>query len=66
MARKYGDQSFKRGEKDNLEEEMADVLWALLRLANQTGVDLNEAIQKSIQKQTSRDTARHRENPKLR
>ena len=66
MARKYGDQSFKPGEKDNLEEEMADVLWVLLCLANQTGVDLNEAIQKSIQKKTSRDKDRHRENPKLR
>ena len=66
MARKYGDQSFKPGEKDNLEEETADVLWVLLCLANQTGVDLNEAIQKSIQKKTSRDKDRHRENPKLR
>ena len=66
MARKYGDQSFKPGEKDNLEEEMADVLWVLLCLANQTGVDLNEALQKSIQKKTSRDKDRHRENPKLR
>ena len=66
MARKYGDQSFKPGEKDNLEEEMADVLWVLLCLANQTGVDLNEAIQKSIQKKTSRDKDRHRDNPKLR
>ena len=66
MARTYGDQSFKAGEKPNLGEEMADVLWVLLCLANQTGVDLNEALQKSIQKKTSRDKDRHRENPKLR
>ena len=65
MARKYGDQSFKPGEKDNLGEEMADVLWVLICLANQTGVDLTEELQKSIQKKTFRDKARHLENPKL-
>ncbi|MBR6884773.1 MAG: nucleotide pyrophosphohydrolase [Prevotella sp.] len=65
MARKYGDQSFKPGEKDNLGEEMADVLWVLICLANQTGVDLTEELQKSIQKKTFRDKTRHLENPKL-
>ena len=65
MARKYGDQSFKEGEKENLGEEMADVLWVLLCLANQTGVDLTEELQKSIEKKTKRDALRHIENPKL-
>ena len=65
MARKYGDQSFKAGEKENLGEEMADVLWALICLANQTGVDLTEELQKSIDKKTKRDALRHLENPKL-
>lgn len=65
MARKYGDQSFKPGEKDNLGEEMADVLWVLICLANQTGVDLTEELQKSIQKKTFRDKTRHLENSKL-
>ena len=55
MARKYGDQSFKAGEKDNLEEEIADVLWVLICIANQTGVNLTEALQKSIEKKTNRD-----------
>ena len=65
MARKYGDQSFKTGETDNLSEEMADVLWVLVCLANQTGVDLTAAIESSFQKKTSRDRDRHRNNPKL-
>ncbi len=65
MARKYGDQSFKEGEKENLGEEMADVLWVLLCLANQTGVDLIEELQKSIEKKTRRDSLRHIANPKL-
>lgn len=65
MARKYGDQSFKEGEKANLEEEMADVLWVLICLANQTGVDLTEAFQKSMAKKTKRDHTRHKNNPKL-
>ena len=65
MARKYGDQSFKAGEKENLGEEMADVLWVLICLANQTGVDLTEELQKSIDKKTKRDALRHLENPKL-
>lgn len=65
MARKYGDQSFKVGEKDNLEEEMADVLWVLICLANQTGVNLTEAFQKTIEKKTNRDKERHKNNSKL-
>ena len=65
MARKYGDQSFKAGEKENLGEEMADVLWVLLCLANQTGVDLTEELRCSIEKKTRRDALRHIENPKL-
>ena len=65
IARKYGDQSFKQGEKDNLGEEMADVLWVLLCLANQTGIDLTEELQKSIEKKTQRDSLRHIANPKL-
>ena len=65
MARKYGDQSFKEGEKDNLGEEMADVLWVLLCLANQTGVDLTKELEKSIEKKTERDSLRHIHNKKL-
>ena len=65
IARKYGDQSFKPGEKDNLGEEMADVLWVLLCLANQTGINLTEELQKSIEKKTKRDAKRHLSNPKL-
>jgi NTP pyrophosphatase (non-canonical NTP hydrolase) len=65
MARKFGDQSFKEGEKDNLGEEMADVLWVLLCLANQTGVDLTEELKKSLEKKTKRDAERHINNKKL-
>ena len=65
MARKYGDQSFKAGEKEDLADEMADVLWVLVCLANQTGVNLTEALQKSIEKKTRRDKERHINNPKL-
>lgn len=65
MARKYGDQSFKEGEKHDLGDEMADVLWVLMCLANQTGVDLTEALKKNIGKKTSRDKTRHIENEKL-
>ena len=65
MARKYGNQSFKSGEKDNMGEEMADVLWVLLCLANQTGVDLTEELKKSIEKKTLRDRERHINNKKL-
>ena len=65
MARTYGDQSFKAGEKTDLGDEMADVLWELLCLANQTGVDLTEAFRKNLEKKTSRDKERHKNNPKL-
>lgn len=65
MARKYGDQSFKESEKDNLGEEMADVFWVLLCLANQTGVDLTTELEKSIEKKTQRDSLRHIHNKKL-
>jgi NTP pyrophosphatase (non-canonical NTP hydrolase) len=65
MARKYGDQSFKSGENQDLAEEMADVLWVLICLANQTGVDLTEALERSIEKKTLRDKDRHKNNPKL-
>ena len=65
MARKYGDQSFKAGEEPNLGEEMADVLWVLLCLANQTGVDLTEEFRLSMEKKTRRDALRQIENPKL-
>lgn len=65
MARKYGDQSFKPGEKDNLDEEIADVFWVLLCIANQTGVNLTEAFRRSIEKKTKRDQDRHINNPKL-
>jgi len=65
MARTYGDQSFKEGEKSNLGEEMADVLWVLLCLANQTGVKLTDELQKSFDKKTKRDKDRHKNNPKL-
>lgn len=66
MARTYGDQSFKHSDlSKNLSDEMADVLWVLLCLANQTGVDLTEALQKNIEKKTDRDNTRHKENNKL-
>lgn len=65
MSRKYGDQSFKEGENQDPSEEMADVLWVLICLANQTGVDLTEALQKSFEKKTKRDKDRHKKNPKL-
>ena len=65
MARKYGDQSFKPGEKDDLGDEMADVLWVLICLANQTGVDLTEELKKNLEKKTKRDKERHINNQKL-
>ncbi len=66
MARKYGDQSFKAGEKeDSMADEMADVLWVLICLANQTGVNLTAALQKNIEKKTNRDALRHQQNEKL-
>ena len=65
IARKYGEQSFKEGEKDNLADEMADILWVLACLANQTGVDLTEAMEKNFAKKTIRDVKRHKNNPKI-
>jgi NTP pyrophosphatase (non-canonical NTP hydrolase) len=66
MARTYGDQSFKKSDLDkNLADEMADVLWVLICLANQTGVNLTEALQKNIEKKTNRDKERHQQNQKL-
>lgn len=66
IARKYGDQSFKKPELElDLADEMADVLWVLLCLANQTGVDLTAALEKNFLKKSIRDTDRHRDNPKL-
>lgn len=65
MARRYGDQSFKSGEKDDLADELADLLWVTLAIANQTGVDLTEAFRRNLEKKTDRDSDRHRSNPKL-
>ena len=65
IARKYGDQSFKTGEPTDPADEMADVLWVLLCLANQTGVDLTEALKKNLEKKTKRDATRHIANEKL-
>ena len=67
IARKYGEQSFKSGESgDTLGDEMADVLFVLICLANQTGVNLEEALRKNLEKKTQRDQNRHRDNEKLR
>lgn len=65
ISRKYGEQSFKENEKDNLAEELTDVLWVLLCLANQTGVNLTESFAKNLEKKTNRDNQRHKNNPKL-
>ncbi|MDE5701524.1 MAG: nucleotide pyrophosphohydrolase [Bacteroides sp.] len=65
MSRKYGDQSFKEGEKDNIDDEIADVLWVLLCIANQTGVNVTEAFARNLEKKTQRDNNRHINNPKL-
>ena len=65
MARKYGDQSFKDGETNNMADEMADILWVLICMANQTGVNLTEAFTKNLKKKTIRDADRHKQNPKL-
>lgn len=67
MSRLYGDQSFKKSDKDReLSAELADVLWVLICIANQTGVDLTEALRKNFEKKNTRDADRHRDNPKLR
>ncbi len=66
MARKYGEQSFKESDKNiELADEMADVLWVLICLANQTGVNLTEAFNNNMEKKTKRDSERHKENEKL-
>lgn len=65
MARKYGEQSFKEGENQDPSEEMADVLWVLICLANQTGVNLTDALERSFEKKTQRDNTRHKNNIKL-
>lgn len=65
MARKYGEQSFKKGENEVLEEEMADILFVLICLANQTNTDLESALKKSLEKKTNRDKDRHINNEKL-
>jgi len=65
MARKFGDQSFKDGEKESLEDEMADVLFVLICLANQTSINLAEAMEKNLEKKIQRDRNRHHNNPKL-
>lgn len=68
ISRRFGDQSFKPGEQErcNLQDEMADVLFVLICLANQTGVDLTSALRQNLQKKTERDVIRHLDNPKLR
>lgn len=65
MARKYGEQSFKENKKTDLGDELADVLWVLICIANQTGVDLTAALEKNFDKKTKRDNKRHINNPKL-
>jgi NTP pyrophosphatase (non-canonical NTP hydrolase) len=66
MSRKYGEQSFKESDKEKeLSDELADVLWVLICIANQTGVNLEEALEKNFQKKNERDASRHRDNPKL-
>ncbi|MBW6496768.1 MAG: nucleotide pyrophosphohydrolase [Bacteroidales bacterium] len=67
MARTYGDQSFKESDREkNLADELADVLFVLICIANQTGIDLTEALEKNLKKKTERDGQRHLQNPKLR
>ncbi len=65
MARLHGDQSFKEGETPNLADELADLLWVTIAIANQEGIDLTEALQRNLEKKTSRDKNRHINNPKL-
>ena len=65
MARTYGEQSTKAGEKTELADELADVMWVLMCIANQTGVDLTEAFRRNLEKKTQRNKERHRNNPKL-
>jgi NTP pyrophosphatase (non-canonical NTP hydrolase) len=65
MARLHGDQSFKEGETPNLADELADLLWVTIAIANQEGIDLTQALQRNLEKKTSRDKNRHINNPKL-
>ncbi len=66
MSRMYGDQSFKESDKEkNLADELADVLWVLICIANQTGINLTEALEKNFEKKTGRDSNRHQQNKKL-
>lgn len=65
ISRKYGDQSFKESDKKDLGDELADVLWVLICLANQTGIDLTDAFEKNLRKKTNRDKTRHINNEKL-
>ena len=65
MARTYGGQSFKPGERNDLGDELADLLWVTIAIANQTGIDLTEAFQRNLEKKTDRDSKRHISNPKL-
>ena len=65
MARQYGNQSFKKGEKNNLADELADVLWVVFAIANQTNIDLTDVFIKNIEKKTLRDKTRHLKNKKL-
>ncbi len=65
MARTYGDQSTKAGETLRLADELADVMWVLMCIANQTGIDLTEAFTRNLEKKTTRDKERHKNNPKL-
>ena len=65
MARKYGEQSFKEGDKSDLGDELADVLWVLICIANQTGIDLSDALEKNFGKKTKRDNKRHINHSKL-
>lgn len=65
MSRLYGDQSFKQGESPHLADELADLLWVVAAIANQTGVDLTEAFARNVEKKNSRDATRHLQNPKL-
>ena len=65
MARRYGDQSFKEGERDTLGDELADVMWVVMAIANQSGIDLTEAFKANLRKKSERDASRHKNNSKL-
>lgn len=65
MARRYGDQSFKEGERDTLGDELADVMWVVMAIANQSGIDLTEAFKANLRKKSERDVSRHKNNSKL-